>query len=317
MNLFKKMDRGGEKLSWLYTFTASFPHCQQSQLITALHLVHLTWIWLRFLRWICEFLGLKSLQSSQGSLRIDSPTNCHIYLSSGSHCGPNRPQDLVSDGNLLHLSFSSNDKVVDMGFAATWRAVDPTEGKTEEEWKRTTVHMEEIVKQKYLIVSLLFLSSDFLLPIVYTHAHSSLWRKLQQQSRWNCVSELAIWQIPCSVCVHMAYQHSFSKEHPHSLHSLWGASCEHPWKLCGLCGHHHWRKHGNNRSVVIPYILSVVVFCCCCLGASTLWNVFCRSILRVCSSIQHHRSWQHSCHTLPQQWSQPTTWFPWLLDHRP
>lgn len=138
--------------------------------------------------------------------------------------------------------------------------------------------MEEIIQQKYLIVSLHFLSSDLLLPIVYAHTHSSLWRKLQQQSRWNCVSELAVWQLPCSVCVHMAHQHSFSREHPCSLHSLWGARCEHPRKLCGLCGHHHWRKHGNNRSVVIPSTLlcslSVVVLCCCCcccLGASTLW----------------------------------------------
>lgn len=45
----------------------------------------------------------------------------------GTLCGPNLPQDLVSDGNNLHLVFSSNDRVVDMGFAATWRAIDPTE----------------------------------------------------------------------------------------------------------------------------------------------------------------------------------------------
>lgn len=43
LNLFKKMDRRGEKLSWLYTFTVSFPHYQQSQ-----------------------FFDLKSLQSLQG-----------------------------------------------------------------------------------------------------------------------------------------------------------------------------------------------------------------------------------------------------------
>lgn len=45
----------------------------------------------------------------------------------GKFCGPVLPQDLVSDGNLLHLAFSSNDRVVDVGFAATWRAIDPTE----------------------------------------------------------------------------------------------------------------------------------------------------------------------------------------------
>lgn len=34
-----------------------------------------------------------------------------------------------SDGNTLYISFSSNDKVVDTGFTASWKAVDPTEGK--------------------------------------------------------------------------------------------------------------------------------------------------------------------------------------------
>nr|XP_046272112.1 tolloid-like protein 2 [Scatophagus argus] len=45
----------------------------------------------------------------------------------GTYCSHVPPKDLVSDGNTLHISFSSNDKVVDTGFTATWRAVDPTE----------------------------------------------------------------------------------------------------------------------------------------------------------------------------------------------
>ncbi|XP_070768774.1 ovochymase-2 [Enoplosus armatus] len=45
----------------------------------------------------------------------------------GTHCSHVPPKDLVSDGNTLHISFSSNDKVVDTGFSASWRAVDPTE----------------------------------------------------------------------------------------------------------------------------------------------------------------------------------------------
>ncbi|XP_051241548.1 ovochymase-2 [Dicentrarchus labrax] len=45
----------------------------------------------------------------------------------GTHCSHVHPKDLVSDGNILHISFSSNDRVVDTGFTATWRAVDPTE----------------------------------------------------------------------------------------------------------------------------------------------------------------------------------------------
>uniref|UniRef100_A0A8C6WR19 Zgc:154142 n=1 Tax=Neogobius melanostomus TaxID=47308 RepID=A0A8C6WR19_9GOBI len=43
----------------------------------------------------------------------------------GTHCSHVAPQDLVSVGNTLHLSFSSNDKVVDTGFHASWKAIDP------------------------------------------------------------------------------------------------------------------------------------------------------------------------------------------------
>ncbi|XP_058497545.1 ovochymase-2 [Solea solea] len=43
----------------------------------------------------------------------------------GTFCSHVPPKDLVSDGNSLHISFSSNDKVVDTGFSATWKAVDP------------------------------------------------------------------------------------------------------------------------------------------------------------------------------------------------
>lgn len=53
----------------------------------------------------------------------------HIHLFSGTYCSHVPPEDLVSDGNTLRISFSSNDKVVDTGFTATWRAVDPTDGK--------------------------------------------------------------------------------------------------------------------------------------------------------------------------------------------
>ncbi|KAM9770435.1 ovochymase-2 [Menidia menidia] len=45
----------------------------------------------------------------------------------GTHCSNIPPQDVVSDGNTLSVSFSSNDRVVDTGFSATWRAVDPSE----------------------------------------------------------------------------------------------------------------------------------------------------------------------------------------------
>ena len=53
-----------------------------------------------------------------------------VHLSSGTFCSHVSPKDLVSDGETLHVSFSSNDKVVDTGFMATWTAVDPAVGKT-------------------------------------------------------------------------------------------------------------------------------------------------------------------------------------------
>lgn len=43
-----------------------------------------------------------------------------------------------------------------MGFAATWRAIDPTEGKAEDLWRRNTFQMENIIKPKRLIVLLYF-----------------------------------------------------------------------------------------------------------------------------------------------------------------
>ncbi|KAF0037285.1 hypothetical protein F2P81_010159 [Scophthalmus maximus] len=45
----------------------------------------------------------------------------------GTFCSHVTPKDLVSYGNTLRITFSSNDKVVDTGFAATWRAVDHTQ----------------------------------------------------------------------------------------------------------------------------------------------------------------------------------------------
>ncbi|XP_070846884.1 cubilin [Chaetodon trifascialis] len=45
----------------------------------------------------------------------------------GTYCGYTPPSDLVSDGNTLDMKFTSNNKVVDTGFTATWRAIDPEE----------------------------------------------------------------------------------------------------------------------------------------------------------------------------------------------
>ncbi|XP_056442205.1 ovochymase-2 [Gadus chalcogrammus] len=43
----------------------------------------------------------------------------------GTFCSHSAPQDLVSHGEELHISFSSNSRVVDTGFLASWKAVDP------------------------------------------------------------------------------------------------------------------------------------------------------------------------------------------------
>ena len=44
----------------------------------------------------------------------------------GTFCSHSAPQDLVSHGEELNISFSSNSRVVDTGFLASWKAVDPT-----------------------------------------------------------------------------------------------------------------------------------------------------------------------------------------------
>uniref|UniRef100_A0A3Q1C976 Ovochymase 2 n=1 Tax=Amphiprion ocellaris TaxID=80972 RepID=A0A3Q1C976_AMPOC len=67
-----------------------------------------------------------SLEESQMCLN-DKVTLTDTVGSLGTHCSHVLPKDVVSQGNVLHMSFSSNDKTVDTGFAATWKAVDPVE----------------------------------------------------------------------------------------------------------------------------------------------------------------------------------------------
>ncbi|XP_068136438.1 ovochymase-2-like [Hyperolius riggenbachi] len=43
----------------------------------------------------------------------------------GTHCGGALPADLVSHSNTLSVTFASNARVVDTGFAATWEFVEP------------------------------------------------------------------------------------------------------------------------------------------------------------------------------------------------
>ncbi|KAM8772707.1 ovochymase-2 [Acanthopagrus schlegelii] len=67
-----------------------------------------------------------SLEESQLCLN-DKVTVTDKTGSLGTFCSHVPPPDLVSNGDQLHISFSSNDKVVDTGFSATWRAVDPND----------------------------------------------------------------------------------------------------------------------------------------------------------------------------------------------
>ena len=56
-----------------------------------------------------------------------------LPLLSGTFCSHTAPQDLVSHGEELHVSFSSNARVVDTGFLASWKTVDPSQGEAVEE----------------------------------------------------------------------------------------------------------------------------------------------------------------------------------------
>ncbi|KAJ0033684.1 hypothetical protein NQD34_000791, partial [Periophthalmus magnuspinnatus] len=67
-----------------------------------------------------------SLEESNGCIN-DKVRITDQLGSLGTHCSHITPQDIVSFGNTLHLSFSSNDRIVDTGFHATWRAVDASQ----------------------------------------------------------------------------------------------------------------------------------------------------------------------------------------------
>uniref|UniRef100_A0A672HRX5 Zgc:154142 n=1 Tax=Salarias fasciatus TaxID=181472 RepID=A0A672HRX5_SALFA len=67
-----------------------------------------------------------SLEESLNCIN-DKVTISDTTSSLGVFCSHVAPNDIVSDGNTLHMSFSSNDRVTDTGFTATWKAIDPSE----------------------------------------------------------------------------------------------------------------------------------------------------------------------------------------------
>lgn len=90
-----------------------------------------------------------------------------VHFSSGTLCGHVPPQDLVSDGNTLYFSFSSNDKVVDAGFTASWKAVDPSEGKIGAKFKKK----KDRQQPSDLLLSYVCCYSLFPLANTHTHTH--------------------------------------------------------------------------------------------------------------------------------------------------
>lgn len=102
----------------------------------------------------------------------------------------------------------------------------------------------------------------------------------------------------------MAYLHSFSKNYPCSLHTLWIAGYRHNGKMCGLCGGLQWRKHGYTRLVIVLqihlcplYLLNLSFTDQChwyqCLGLLPLNSTKLLSALQVSSAVLSlHLAWQ-------------------------
>lgn len=85
-----------------------------------------------------------------------------VHFSPGTLCSHVPPEALVSDGNTLDISFSSNDRVVDTGFTASWKAVDPTEGKVGGKWAK-----KNATGKSLHLPSVCF----SLFPVVHVHTH--------------------------------------------------------------------------------------------------------------------------------------------------
>ncbi|XP_073670702.1 ovochymase-2 [Paramisgurnus dabryanus] len=91
--------------------------------------------------------------SCQWNIRVPAGNNVHLHFSNfsledttlclndkltlsdnigtlGTHCSTTPPRDLVTAGDTLSVSFSSNNKVVDLGFSAQWKAVNSSDIET-------------------------------------------------------------------------------------------------------------------------------------------------------------------------------------------
>ncbi|XP_035273212.1 cubilin [Anguilla anguilla] len=71
-----------------------------------------------------------SLEDSELCMNDKLSLSDHIG-SLGTHCGSSVPSDLVTTSDTLTVQFTSNSRVVDTGFLASWSAIDPAEIPTE------------------------------------------------------------------------------------------------------------------------------------------------------------------------------------------
>lgn len=131
------------------------------------------------------------------------------HLSSGTHCSHVPPKDLVSDGNTLYISFSSNDKVVDTGFTASWKAVDPTEGKIGAKWKKMIG--KSLKTYRLLLLTVLFFLAHTHTPAPCGGSFSSSQGELRSPN-WPSdyqAQSVCTWRvdIPSAKSIHVAFTH--------------------------------------------------------------------------------------------------------------
>lgn len=74
------------------------------------------------------YLHFNSFSLEETALCLNDKVTLSDSIGSlGTHCSTSPPRDLVAIDDRLTISFSSNDKIVDTGFSATWKAVDPVD----------------------------------------------------------------------------------------------------------------------------------------------------------------------------------------------
>lgn len=178
-----------------------------------------------------------------------------------------------------------------MGFAATWRAIDPTEGKAEYLWRRNTLYNQ--TKEFHLHLT-------FPLTQCLVEASSA---KILVKWCLQIGRRATILPCPCARGVSAFLPTRASTLASLSLSckirtflviasTMWMLSMEKTWN--------HWVRYYHTSMSIHCDRLFV------CVELLKLWFMFvcfwcCRSILWLHTSRQHHCSQQHSCHPFPQR----------------